>query len=114
MRYLAPTFLAAVLVASAADGQPLYDWTAEAPQSVSSAATTGALTGPDLTVSRPVAVDLDLLRSNPGTLAFPIPGTDETMWAVRTHFEDRGEGNVLWRGRVADRPLVNSITLTLE
>lgn len=114
MRYLAPTFLAAVLVASAADGQPLYDWTAEAPQSVSSAATTGALTGPDLTASRPVAVDLDLLRSNPGTLAFPIPGTDETLWAVRTHFEDRGEGNVLWRGRVADGPLVNSITLTLE
>ena len=52
MPYLAPTFLAALLVASAADGQPLYDWTTDAPQSVSSAATTGALTGPDLTASR--------------------------------------------------------------
>ena len=76
MRYLAPTFLAAVLVASAADGQPLYDWTIDAPQPVSSAATTGALTGPDLTASRPVAVDLDLLRSGPGLLAFPLPDGD--------------------------------------
>jgi hypothetical protein len=113
MRYLAPTFLAAVLVASAADGQPLYDWTADAPQSVPSAATTGAFTGPDLTASRPVVVDLDLLRSGPGLLAFPLPD-GEPLWAVRIHFEDRGEGNVLWRGRTADEPPSNSVTLTLE
>lgn len=109
MRYPA-LFVTAGLVAPAVTAQALYDWTADPLQSVASAATAEARE-PDL--ARTVAVDIDLLRSGPGLLAFPLPD-GEPLWVVRTHFEDRGEGNVLWRGRVADGPLSDSVMLTLQ
>ena len=59
-------------------------------------ATVGA--GPDRRVA--TEVDVDLLRSGPSRLLIPAP--DGRVLAVeRSTFEDRGDGNVLWAGRVA-------------
>lgn len=114
MRYLLP-FLAAALVASAATGQTLYDWTGppDSPAAVASAAADGLAGDLAGNISHPVRFDLDLLRGDPALLAFPRPDGDP-LWAVRTHFEDRGEGNVLWRGRVSGGPLLDSIMLTVQ
>ena len=100
-----------VLFAATAAAQPLYEL--ELPPI--GRAASPSMTGPGelLPEVLPVQVDLDLLRSAPGLLAFPIPD-GEPLWAVRTHFEDRGEGNVLWRGRVAGGPLFDSVLLTLQ
>ena len=44
-------------------------------------------------------VDLDLVRSDPERLALPLPD-GRSLLAERGVFEDRGDGNVLWTGRV--------------
>ena len=103
------------LVAATAMAQRLYEY--ESPRL--GVAASPSITGPDEELGPatvPVRIDFDLLRSAPDLLAFPMPeaSDDETLWVVRTHFEDRGEGNVLWRGRVADGPLFDSVVLSLQ
>ncbi|MDE2978617.1 MAG: cadherin domain-containing protein, partial [Acidobacteriota bacterium] len=47
-----------------------------------------------------VVVDLELLRSGPPRLEIPVPGGGG-LTAERAAFEDRGNGNAMWAGRVA-------------
>ncbi len=59
-----------------------------------------------------VEVDLDLIRSGPARLDLPLPD-GRVLVAERSLFEDRGDGNALWTGRVpgADH---DGVQLTLE
>ena len=88
--------VAAAFLVSPATGQQLLRLGPQAPEDaavVASAATTGGMVwGAD--------VDLDLVRTGPETLEIPTP-EGVLVEVVRTRFEDRGDGNALWIGRVA-------------
>ena len=104
--------LAAGLVSTAPAAQPLYDWTrgldpraGRFPRSLTGRAT-------ELPTERPLLVDFGTAPRERRASRVPIPDR-QPPWAVGTHFEDRGEGKVLGRRRVADGPLFDSLTLTL-
>ena len=59
-----------------------------------------------------IEVDLELLRSGPLRLAIPVPGGG-ALTVERSAFEDRGDGNVLWAGRVAGSE-AETVVLTLQ
>ncbi|MYH26097.1 MAG: hypothetical protein F4156_12845 [Holophagales bacterium] len=86
----------AAFVVCPATAQQLLRLGRQAPEDaavVASAATTGGMVwGAD--------VDLDLVRTGPETLEIPTPA-GVLVEVVRTRFEDRGDGNALWIGRVA-------------
>ena len=106
MRHFRWCLATAALVAgvtTVATAQPLYDWTegppADSPTAVASAIADGPGAVSPAPVEHPVRVDLDLLRSGPALLGFPLPD-GETIWALRTRFEDTGaDGSVVWSGR---------------
>lgn len=60
----------------------------------------------------PARVDLDLLRSGPPVLELVAPD-GEVVTVERGHFDDRGNGNVTWSGRVAGNSY-ESVLLVLE
>jgi hypothetical protein len=59
-----------------------------------------------------IDVDVELLRSAPGELKLATPDGRELV-ATLTAFEDRGGGNLLWRGRVAES-VFDGVVLTVE
>ena len=106
---------AGFLIATAASGQMLYEFDPdidiESGISVSSSASS---IGPKIVMPGEfrVGIDFDLVRSGPGLLGFPLPD-GETIWIVRSRFEDRGNGNVSWTGRETASEY-NSVRLMLE
>jgi len=59
-----------------------------------------------------IDVDVELLRSAPGELRLLTPDGRELAATLST-FEDRGGGNLLWRGRLAEEEL-DGVVLTVE
>jgi len=59
-----------------------------------------------------VDIDIELLRSAPAELRLPTPDGRELVATVGV-FEDRGGGNLLWRGRLAGEEL-DGVVLTVE
>ncbi|MXV99911.1 MAG: hypothetical protein F4X59_13180 [Holophagales bacterium] len=59
-----------------------------------------------------VQVDLDLVRSAPPRLELPTPD-GRVLVAVRSVFEDRGDGNVMWAGSLPGADY-ESVVLTVE
>ncbi len=66
----------------------------------------------DSTTVVPVDVDFGLLRSAPRQLRLSAPDGRELL-ATLNVFEDRGNGNLLWRGRVAGAAF-DGVVLTVE
>ena len=59
-----------------------------------------------------VQVDLDLLRSGPAWLETPTPDGN-VLWAERSVFEDRGDGDLMWSGGHPDAGY-DTVVLTVE
>ncbi|MDE2978752.1 MAG: fibronectin type III domain-containing protein, partial [Acidobacteriota bacterium] len=59
-----------------------------------------------------VTVDLGLIRAGPPAIEFPTP-TGRLLRAERTAFEDRGNGNAFWAGRIAGTGY-DTFVLTLQ
>ncbi len=68
--------------------------------------------GPGGKLAYPVEVDLALLRSGPARLILPTPA-GERLVVHRAAFEDRGEGNAMWAGRVGGAQ-AETVVLTLQ
>ena len=101
------------LVAAAASAQRLYEFEEE--RAAVGVVASRSLSGPtdgEFTPAQalPVRLDLDLLASAPDTLAFPMPEGDETLWAVRSRFEERERGGFEWHGYIPGS-LVDSVLL---
>lgn len=100
IRTLRALALIALLAPATAFGQQLFTFVEEdGPVGVAAPSTVGLAgdMGPEI---EPIAidVDLDLLRSRPTAITLPsVAGGPDTVLHLM-HFEDRGNGNVLWTG----------------
>lgn len=108
------TLAAGLLTAGAARSQALFDFAErvdDAPHSVRSAVAAGdyAASWPD---EIPIRLDTTLLPSMPSWLSVP---TDAGSFHIdRVHFEDRGDGNVVWTGAGTLHPEHEDTLFTVE
>ena len=100
-----------------ADAQTLFRFERSAPDEQPRGSPTAVEAG--ATARRPtprkhsISVRPELLRTAPRLLELPTPGDGPALLAERTAFEDRGEGNVSWAGRLIGATH-ETVVLTLQ
>ena len=99
-----------MLVQTPASGQTLFRIAADVPAGGFVGEATDVVAGPPSAFA--IDVDVELLRSAPGELKLATPDGRELV-AILSAFEDRGGGNLLWRGRVAES-VSDGVVLTVE
>ncbi len=99
-------------IATPGEAQRLFKTLGSDVSAQQAAASQDQMATPDIDSVGITDLDLELLRSGPTTLELVTPG-GATLTAERTAFEDRGDGDAMWRGRTPGAPH-ETIVLTLR
>lgn len=97
------SFFVVLLTSASAFGQDLFTFTGPDGAAVvqSAAVADGDTMGPEIIGPLEIDLDLELLRSRPEGLLIPVVAGGLPQRVLLRHFEDRGNGDLVWSGAAA-------------